>query len=224
MSENINTPNASSKARKGLTSVPSGDTAKPNGAAPHPEDDLMAQLRVDVSNLEGGARRILLGITAQNPNKKEYIRVRCDGEFATPFMVFGTKHDRDFYVIAPGVAAELEEGTDYERYILYVYINRVGTVQVWPARYTLEGERQNEWHRTAHVAAAEAMARWVRVQANQDAGRYEAVVAEHNARMADPKWPDGLTFNEVLRLAFAKTGRFVDNVEHPLISALKGRV
>jgi len=52
-------------------------------------------------------------------------------------------------------------------------------------------------------------------------GAYEIDVSDNPTPENDPVWPD-LSFSEMLRIAFLKTGCFVDNFDHPVIKTLRG--
>jgi hypothetical protein len=59
----------------------------------------------------------------------------------------------------------------------------------------------------------------VRVVANMGLGAYE--VYEASGDLPDPSWPE-LSFPEILKVAFK--GRYITEVEHPVIRRLRGEV
>jgi hypothetical protein len=64
-----------------------------------------------------------------------------------------------------------------------------------------------------------AQDRWVRVNANMDAGGYDLMYAEGN--LPDPKWPD-MTWGDILMRAFK--GRVIDSLDHPVCRKLRGEI
>jgi len=127
--------------------------------------------------------------------------------------------DGGFYVIVPGMMAAL--GEEVHSYCLRPYINRSGSYRLWPLRLPGPDGRTNEWHRTAAIAAAIAMKKWVRVTANRNLGGYE--VYEAAIQPPDPEWPE-LTLDEMLRLAFSAQGRIIEDMDHPVVRALLGKL
>jgi hypothetical protein len=75
---------------------------------------------------------------------------------------------------------------------------------------------------SAHEAAAAAMERRVRVRANMSLGSYEWAISDSPTAAVEPAWPTE-SFNELVRLAFAKVGRYVTTQEHPVIRQLTGK-
>ena len=70
------------------------------------------------------------------------------------------------------------------------------------------------------VAAARlAETRWIRVAANMGAGMYDTFEAA--GELSEPEWPE-LSFREILELSFK--GRFIQDVDHPCVRALRGLV
>ena len=86
-----------------------------------------------------------------------------------------------------------------------------------PVRLPREDGRLDEWNRSALEAADMARERWVRVAANMSLGAYE--VYEAAGSIPDPDWPD-VTFRALLEIAFK--GRFIQNLDHPVIHRLRG--
>jgi hypothetical protein len=76
---------------------------------------------------------------------------------------------------------------------------------------------RNRWNDSARHAVLLAEKQWISVPSNQQAGGYEALVAEKTH--PEPEWPD-LTLNEVLKLAFGD--RLILDVDHPVLRKLRG--
>jgi hypothetical protein len=112
-------------------------------------------------------------------------------------------------------------GDEAKSFCLRPYINRAGTLRLWPIRLPDTDGRVNEWHRSAAIAASAAMKQWVRVTADRDAGGYKVNAAA--IQPPEPEWPD-LSLAEMLRLAFASQGRIIDDPDHPVVKQLLGRL
>jgi hypothetical protein len=65
------------------------------------------------------------------------------------------------------------------------------------------------------------MVKRVRVKANMSLGANEWATSNSETAELDPAWPTE-SFNELVRLAFVKVGRFVSTPEHPVIKQLRG--
>jgi len=90
---------------------------------------------------------------------------------------------------------------------------------IWPVKLPGPDGRQNDWHRSAAEAAEIAMNSWSRLKANMSLGAYELSTATGN--LPDPEWPD-LLFPEILKIAFRN--HLVDQLDHPLIKRLQGKI
>jgi hypothetical protein len=184
-----------------------------------PDEVLLASLRLDPAQSDAVVR-IPITLQARKPSKQEFIRVHP--EFALPVAAIELKDDSDggLYLVAQSMMASLAD--EARSYALRPYINRVGTLRLWPIRLPDPDGKVNEWHRSAAVAAARAMTHWVRVSANRDVGGYECFEAVNQG--AEPVFPPDLTLPAMLRLAFTDRGRVIESVDHPLVKQLFGRL
>ncbi len=103
---------------------------------------------------------------------------------------------------------------------LYSAITRQGCFFLWPVKIPGADGRSNLWHESALSAASEAMTNWVRVSANMSARAYDVIKAVET--IPEPEWPTSKTFLELVNLAFA--GRYITDMEHPVIRRLRGRL
>jgi hypothetical protein len=124
-----------------------------------------------------------------------------------------------FYVVTPDMAGAL--GEEVKSFSLRPYINRGGTLRLWPIRLPDPDGRVNEWHRSAAIAASLAMKKWIRVTSNRNLGGYEVFEAVNQPPA--PDWPE-LRLGEMLRLAFQSQGRIIDSPDHPVVRQLLGRL
>jgi hypothetical protein len=125
------------------------------------------------------------------------------------------REDRETYLVTPDIVLYIEG--EFVPAVLYTAINRQGVLSLWPVKLPNSDGRINEWHRTAMVAAEEAMSRWVRVSANMSLGAYEITAA--TGQLPDPEWPE-MPLSEILAVAFR--GKLVDNIDHALLQRPQG--
>jgi hypothetical protein len=60
---------------------------------------------------------------------------------------------------------------------------------------------------------------WVRMRSVKGIGGYHITVADGAFAKKDPEWPTE-PFSELLKTAFA--GKYIDNLQHPLVRRLSG--
>jgi hypothetical protein len=189
-----------------------------SAGASDPEEDLISLLRLDPSQIEA-AVKIPITVQVKKPPKQEFIRVHPDLELPVRALELKDDSDGGLYLVTPAMTAALQE--ESASYCLRPYMNRAGPLRLWPIRLPDPDGRQNEWHRSAGIAAALAMKKWVRVTANRNLGGYE--VFEALNQPPSPEWPK-LGLPDMLRLAFRSQGRIIEDVEHPVVKQLLGRL
>ena len=164
-----------------------------------------------------GVKKALLTVPVNKPQRQSFVRVHPDPEYRCDTMLLEAKEDRESYLVAPELWAELPG--ELAPKTLFTAITRQGVVLLWPIRLPGEDGRLDEWSRSAREAAELAMAQWVRVAGNQSLGAYEVFAAQ--GELADPTWPEH-SFHELLKIAFKD--RQIEDLEHPLVHQLLGRV
>jgi hypothetical protein len=176
-------------------------------------------LRLDPSYAETvGVRRHVMTVPVRKPNRQEFFRVHSDPLYRlTPAAIVELKEDRETYLITPAIAQQLPG--EFAAATLFTAVNRQGVLFVWPLKLPGPDGKQNDWHRSAAEAAEIAMNRWSRLKANMSLGAYE--LFEATGDLPEPEWPE-LTFPEILKIAFRN--HYVDQIDHPLIKRLLGRV
>lgn len=182
------------------------------------DEDLISKLRLDPEQLEA-AVKIPVTLQCRKPSKQEFIRVHPKWELNVGAIELKEESDGGFYVVVPMMMAAL--GEEVKSYCLRPYINRSGSLRLWPLRLPAHDGRVNEWHRSAAIAAAIAMKKWVRVTANRNLGGYDIYEAANQP--SDPEWPE-LTLEDMLRLAFSAQGRIIEDMDHPVVRALLGKL
>lgn len=204
---------------------------KPHIVAGQPDDDnepttpTPPQFNIEALRLSPdfeqslGVKRLITEVPARKPRPQEWVRVHPDAAYRGNFSVILWKETGDYYLVSPTLAHDLSN--ELIVVTIYTVINRQRVVFLWPARLPTPDGRANTWHTSAHEAAELAMKRSVRVRANLHLGAYEMDVAENPIPENDPVWPE-LSLEELLKISFQKTGRWIDSFEHPLIKQLRG--
>jgi hypothetical protein len=191
-------------------------TEKPP-TAPDPFD--LANLRLAQNyNETAGVKKLLRTVPVRkSPNKQDYIRVHPDPAYRENFAIIELKEDREIYLVAGGgLVAEL--AAEIVNVTIYTAINRQGVVFLWWVRLPNADGKEMEWHRSARDAAEEGTRQWVRVVPNMALGAYELTVGEKIT--AEPQWPAGVTFQELIRIAFRE--RLITSLDHPVVKGLRG--
>ena len=101
-----------------------------------------------------------------------------------------------------------------------VGIRSRGSVKIIPVRLD-DGEDENEWNRTKHLALLRACEIWVRIYSDIENNAYKVFDAPAG-RFADPQWPE-LKHAKIFRLSFRDRGKLIDSVEHPLFAKWAAR-
>jgi hypothetical protein len=110
--------------------------------------------------------------------------------------------------------------------IYTTYSRLSGKTFLWPVGIVGQpgqNKRTENWYRTAHEAAEEAMRQLVNVWADLGGGGYEWQPSENPEANTPPEWPQ-LTFTELLQIAFQRTGCFVESFDHDVFKKLKAEL
>lgn len=182
--------------------------------APDPFDPASLRLSQDFAS-SIGVKKVLTTVPCRKPNRQEFVRVRPGEDWRLETGVFEDKMNREIYLVVKNLWDELT-GEVYPA-CLFVATNRQGDVFLWPTKLPGADGRSNTWNDSALAAARMAESKWVRVAANMQAGMYD--VFEAASELSEPTWPE-LSFTEILKLCFKD--RFIQNVDHPAIRALRG--
>ncbi len=145
------------------------------------------------------------------------MRVHPDPDWHLATMILELKEDREVYLVAPDLYAELLG--EIVPVMLYPTINRQGIISLWPCRLPGPDGKTNPWHQSALEAAEHATERWIRVAANMELGAYE--IFEAVGDLPEPEWPD-LSFQELLKIAFKDA--YIDRPDHPVVQRLRGAI
>jgi len=164
-----------------------------------------------------GVKKVLTTVPCRKPNRHEFVRVRPGEDWRLETALFEDKINRETYLVERSLWSDLA-GEVYP-HCLFLTVTRQGDVSLWPVKLPGPDGRSNTWNDSALAAAQLAMTQWVRVVANMPAGLYDTLAA--NGELAEPEWPE-LTFPEILKLCFRD--RFIRDIDHPALRALRGEV
>jgi hypothetical protein len=182
------------------------------------EEFSLSKLRLAPDVVAGLTVKQVLSVPVHKPPRHDWIRVHPEWRHDTMGLVFKDGDDALYIVEEQVVSALACELTPFS---LLPYINRVGVLRIWPLRLPGSDGREMEWHRSARVAAAQAVTGWVRVAANTSLGAYEIFTTP--AQLPEPKWPE-MSLEEMIKIAFHDRGKIIRSADHPVVRALDGRL
>lgn len=162
-----------------------------------------------------GVKKHYTTIPVRKPGKQDFVRTHPDPGYRLETAVLELKEERETYLVDPSLWEELP--SELTPKVLITFINRQKVLSIWPIRLPGPDGRIDEWNASALEAADMARDSWTRVSANMSLGAYEIFSATGD--IPAPEWPV-LSFEEILKIAFK--GRYIDNLEHPVIQRLLG--
>jgi hypothetical protein len=190
------------------------DTATRLDAPPDPFNPALLRL----SQAFGGSigvRKVLITVPCRKPNRQEFIRVRPGEDWRLETGMFEDKLNRNYYLVAPALWDELLG--EVQPTCLFLSVNRLADVFLWPCKLPGADGKSNSWNESALAAARLAESKWLRVVANMGGGVYDTWEAADE--LSEPVWPE-LSFPEILKLCFRD--RFIKTPDHPVVRALRG--
>jgi hypothetical protein len=166
-----------------------------------------------------GIRKVIGTIPVRKPHNQEWIRVHPGEGFSDNFGVIILKDDNEVYLLHPHLVGAYENEMTPVRIFVCMSMNK--NLFLWPAKLPGSGNRNSDsWASSAIEAAEAAMKRKVRIQSNRAMSAYEYSFSDNPTPENDPTWPD-LAYTEMLRIGFAKPGRFVDSHDHEVLRLLR---
>jgi len=188
-------------------------------AAKDPFADL-ANIRVDQNFANTpGLKTLRTIIPVRRPGKQEFFRVNPDPNYRLPaaIMVDETE-DKEMYLLLGGLHTQLPG--EFKLVNLRLTISMQNVLAIWPVTIPgYNGEMPNSWHLSAENAASIAEMQWTRMRSVKALGGYQITVADGAFAKKEPEWPTE-PFSELLKTAFA--GKYIDNLQHPLVQRLFG--
>lgn len=209
-----------SRTTEDATEFPFGGNAAPaaDDPAPDPFDPASLRLTGDATAALG-VKKALLTVPVRKPDKSWFVRVHPDPAYHLTTAVIELKEDRETYLVAPALWADLATESTFSPRALFTAVSRQNVVFLWPVRLPGPDGKVDEWSRSALEAANLAREGWVRVAANMGLGAYDVFQARGD--IPDPDWPD-VPFKDLLRVAFRE--RFIDTPGHPVLRRLRGEL
>jgi hypothetical protein len=188
-------------------------------AAQDPFADL-ANIRVDQNYANTpGLKTLRTIIPVRRPGPQEFFRVNPDPAYQVEAAIMQDEtEDKEVYLLMGGLHAQLPG--EFKLVNLRLTISMQNVLAIWPVVIPgYNGERPNSWHLSAEEAASIAETRWTRMRSVKALGGYQITVADGAFAKTEPNWPTE-PFSELLKTGF--TGKYIDNLQHPLIQRLFG--
>jgi hypothetical protein len=186
-------------------------------APPDPFDPAALHLGADYS--EGlGVRKVISTVPVRKPNKSEWFQVRPGPQWRlqTALLEVEAGVDRAVYLVARELWADLSG--EISPALVLTCTNRAGDLFLWRVKLPGPDGRTNTWTESALRIAQAAETTWCRMVADTTNGHYTHF--EPAAELPEPKWPDGLDFHQILKIAFRD--KFIDSADHAILRALRG--
>ena len=187
--------------------------------APDPFDAMALRLPPAFEH-NAGIRKVISTIPVRKPHGQEWLRTHPGVGYSENFGVIILKDDKEVYLLHPNIVGAYEN--EMTRVRLFICMSMNKNLFIWPCKLPGSSGRKgaDSWNISAIEAAEAAMKRKVRVQANMGLGAYEYAFSDNPTPENDPVWPN-LTYSEMLRIAFAKPGRFVTDHNHEVLRLLR---
>jgi len=186
-------------------------------APPNPFDPAALHLGADYS--EGlGVRKVISTVPVRKPNKSEWFQVRPGPAWRlqTALLEVEAGVDRAVYLVAKHLWADLSG--EIAPALVLTCTNRAGDLFLWRVKLPGSDGRTNTWTESALRIAQAAESTWCRMVADTTNGHYTHF--EPAAELPEPKWPEGLDFHQILKIAFRD--KFIDTADHAILRALRG--
>lgn len=194
--------------------VPASGVSAPEGAAPDPGLDALAQLRLDQDFAAAvGLGSQLLTVPMRRPDKTWFIRVHPKHYFDTFVLEDGS----DIYAVAKQVAERCPDEVVARR--LYLAVNTQKTYFLWPVKLPNADGSLDDWNLSAHEIADQARRTWVTVRSKRDMGAYICRPAPGITH--EPEWP-GESFDDIVKIA--TKGKVITGWDHPKLRQRRGEV
>jgi hypothetical protein len=195
------------------------DFAKVEALAPAPDPFSPEALRLPPDfEQKVGLNKVLNNIPVRKPSNQEWFDVCPDPAYRGDYAAIKLKADNEFYLVAGKLVDTL--AGEIVHVTIYTVMTKGGTLLLWPVKIpSASDRRQDKWSASAHEAALAAMKCRVRMKSNREGGFYEHFTSKSALGSEGPVWPTE-PFFELLRIGFAKEGRFIADLDHPVLKLL----
>jgi len=164
-----------------------------------------------------GSRKLIVSVSVAKPAKDKFFRTHRAPDMVFDCLVIEDRRGGGYQLVAPAVADVLDKLARPTR--LYAAIDRGDNPFLIPIPLPDESGQRNPWHESMSRAVDLARDRWIRVAADKRSGTYE--VFEALGELPDAAWPD-ITIDALVEKAFS--GRVINDVHHPVVQEILGRV
>ena len=194
------------------------DTSLPITSTTDAEEFDIASLRIP-SNFGAslGVKKILNLVPVGKPINSQFFRTHPSVDMQFSAMILAPKGTQETYLVSQHVAEHLPELIKPVTIILI--IDRQGNLRLVPVPYPGPDGQRNPWHQSLLEALTLAKTDWLRISANMQNGGYD--VYQARATLASPEWPEH-TMDEIIKIAFR--GRIINDLDHPVVQGLFGKV
>mgnify|MGYP007096399077 CR=1 FL=1 len=194
------------------------DTSLPITSTTDAEEFDIASLRIP-SNFGAslGVKKILNLVPVGKPINSQFFRTHPSVDMQFSAMILAPKGTQETYLVSQHVAEHLPELIKPVTIILI--IDRQGNLRLVPVPYPGPDGQRNPWHQSLLEALTLAKTDWLRISANMQNGGYD--VYQARATLPSPEWPEH-AMDEIIKIAFR--GRIINDLDHPVVQGLFGRV
>ena len=182
---------------------------------------LLEQLKLpDGFATSGGGVKQPLKPSYGKLSKHRFSRVHPGEDFKWPALIVTLKEsggNGESFIATPALRSRL--GSLASPKILRLAVDNVGTPRLVGVPIIDPNSRPNSWNDSSVRAVERAESQWVRIESNNIAAQYEVIVAKED--LGAPQWPNQ-SMQELVLACF--DGRIIQNVDHPVIRDLEGRL
>jgi len=164
-----------------------------------------------------GVKKILNLVPVGKPTPAQFFRTHILEDMQFNGMLLSSKGTQETYLIGPQVAGQLSELI--KPVTLLLVIDRQCNLRLVPVPFPGSDGQRNPWHQSLLDALILAKTSWIRISANMSGGGYD--VFQAMGQLPDPEWPNH-TIDEIIKIAFR--GRIINDLEHPVVQSLFGRM
>jgi hypothetical protein len=161
-------------------------------------------------------------IPVGKPDKEVFFRTRTDPGWEGNLPIYthhGASGGDETYLVMPAAQKYLDEQKLLRRVRMFTLLNQSGDLILMPVPLPNSDGTTNSYNDGKLTAVTEGKTRWVRMVANTRTKGYDIYYPE--SKLPEPVWPTHpATFHSALDIAFA--GKIIENMDHKLISALRG--
>ncbi len=216
--DEVNGKNKASATETEGRTASNENSVKPGGEATKSFDPLSLRLSQDYAAL-AATKKIITTIPITKPNRWWFCRVHREWSFEVAILeVEDGSNRRESYVVTLDLVPELS--LEIKPKVLFVAINRQGSIFLWPIKLPGEDGGLDAWNQSVLMAAERAKTCWIRLVANMGIQAYD--LHEAQGDLPEPKWPTDLNLKKILEIAF--NGRVIDSLDHPVLRRLRGEL